>query len=952
MIKRAVVNNLKFWMFAVFALVAAILFCGCSPALSVPSALTVDKNTLTLTWTPIDNATAYIVEIDDREYASSVTNFSLNFLESGEHTIRVKARDANSNYRDSAWSSAVTFVKEYESGMVYTLINANTEYEISRVGTAKGNIVVEDTYRDKPVTRIAARAFYASGSVTSVTLGANIRSIGDYAFTNCSNLASIVFNDKITDIGEAAFQGCRALKTLELPKDLTGLDKAVFKFCRNLETVTLGDKIERIGTEAFADCDKLASVKFPSSLKTLESSAFSSCDALASVDLGTGVETIGDSAFSRDTALTEIIGGNNLKTIGASAFSGCALLESYTVPDKVERIGDKAFMSCSQLSSISIGENVTEVGVDVFNGTAMYNNNVRNGIVYADKWVIGYTSDYAEKNVNGTRYVNGTKYDGVLDEGVYGIANNAFRNNAVVESVTLPDTVKYIGEYAFYGCNQLTAFSTGDGTVRIGRYALANNRYLGRAAVEIGKSVKEIASYAFQSCPDLRNPAYPSKDFRIPNNVETVGTYAFRNTYEWTNTQSGLITIGNWVVGYKDNADNPTANVEIPRGITGVSNYAFYKSTTLETVYINETVTKMGTSVFQECANLAFVEFSSLCELDRINDYMFYKCTELREVVIPNTVDIIGRSAFYKSGLQRANLSKWITEIGDYAYYGCEGLMEVNFEEGARLGTVGNYAFANCSSLEEIVLPDSVTAIGNRAFSKCSALADIKLGNNLKSIGAYAFYQCDSLSAVTLPDSLSSVGDKAFYKCVALESVDFGVGVTEIGNYAFYGCAAIKAIDLPDSLKTLGNYAFRNCGSLTSVVLKSTIESVGDHAFNGCRYLTLYVAMSEDDESLSARWNSGHRPVFYNCTFDDDGKYVVSFTKTENGIQNLTATNGVTPPTRDGYTFVGWKAVIGEQNEERVFTLEELDKISELDDGTVLTAVWTEYVPPEAEPAE
>ena len=147
-----------------------LIFCmlalaGCSGGLGRPSDLKVNETDWVLSWSPVENATAsttYIVEIDGREYVSSKTSYSLEGLEEGSYKIRVKATDALGQTGDSKWSDAFVFTKPYENGLVYTLTNANTEYEVTRVGSARGDIEIGDVYRGKPVTSIAEKAFYSS----------------------------------------------------------------------------------------------------------------------------------------------------------------------------------------------------------------------------------------------------------------------------------------------------------------------------------------------------------------------------------------------------------------------------------------------------------------------------------------------------------------------------------------------------------------------------------------------------------------------------------------------------------------------------------------------------------------------------------------------------------------------------------------------------------------------
>ena len=160
-----------------------LIFCmlalaGCSGGLGRPSDLKVNETDWVLSWSPVENATAsttYIVEIDGREYVSSKTSYSLEGLEEGSYKIRVKATDALGQTGDSKWSDAFVFTKPYENGLVYTLTNANTEYEVTRVGSARGDIEIGDVYRGKPVTSIAEKAFYSSSGVKSIVVGKNVR---------------------------------------------------------------------------------------------------------------------------------------------------------------------------------------------------------------------------------------------------------------------------------------------------------------------------------------------------------------------------------------------------------------------------------------------------------------------------------------------------------------------------------------------------------------------------------------------------------------------------------------------------------------------------------------------------------------------------------------------------------------------------------------------------------
>ena len=150
-----------------------------------------------MSWATVQNAALYTVDISgtvNEQRDTSKTTFNLADLPEGSYTLKVQARSTSDEVKDSKWSKALKFTREHESGMVFTLINNNTEYEVSSKGSAldeNGVFVIPDTYRGRPVTSIGSKAFFNKNDVYSVQLGANIKNIGAQAFANCSYLKSV-----------------------------------------------------------------------------------------------------------------------------------------------------------------------------------------------------------------------------------------------------------------------------------------------------------------------------------------------------------------------------------------------------------------------------------------------------------------------------------------------------------------------------------------------------------------------------------------------------------------------------------------------------------------------------------------------------------------------------------------------------------------------------------------
>ena len=172
--------------------------------------------------------------------------------------------------------------------------------------------------------------------------------------------------------------------------------------------------------------------------------------------------------------------------------------------------------------------------------------------------------------------------------------------------------------------------------------------------------------------------------------------------------------------------------------------------------------------------------------------------------------------------------------ICDGAFNWCSSLAEVVIPNSVT--SIGDLAFGGCNFLSEIVIPSSVTSIGDSAFSDCYSLSEIVIPSSVTSIGKYAFYGCDSLSEIVIPSSVTSIGKYAFYGCDSLSEIVIPSSVTSIGKYAFYGCDSLSEIVIPSSVTSIGKYAFYGCDSLSEIVIPSSVTSIGDSAFYKCKF--------------------------------------------------------------------------------------------------------------------
>jgi len=261
----------------------------------------------------------------------------------------------------------------------------------------------------------------------------------------------------------------------------------------------------------------------------------------------------------------------------------------------------------------------------------------------------------------------------------------------------------------------------------------------------------------------------------------------------------------------------------------------------------------------QKCGQCGLAEYCNR-ECQR-GDWKLHKakCKRLTEIVVDTDVKNRLRSGVLERRL--LTLSEGtviltirdsdITTIGDMnlaperaheaPFCQCKSLLRVNFRGCTKLTLVGTGAFARCSSLTSVVLPDSLTHMGEQAFARCSSLTSVVLPDSLTQLGESAFGICSSLTSVLLPDSLTQLGDGAFQECSSLTSIVLPDSLKQIGKYAFGGCSSLTSVLLPDSLTQLGDGAFQECSSLTSIVLPDSLKQIGKGAFAECTSLTSMV---------------------------------------------------------------------------------------------------------------
>ena len=162
--------------------------------------------------------------------------------------------------------------------------------------------------------------------------------------------------------------------------------------------------------------------------------------------------------------------------------------------------------------------------------------------------------------------------------------------------------------------------------------------------------------------------------------------------------------------------------------------------------------------------------------------------------------------------------------------------------------SIESNAFANCTELTSLTIPNSITNIGNKIVTGCSNLVSIVLeeGNptydsreNCNAIIETASNRLTMGCKVTkIPNGITTIGISAFQSCVDLTSISIPSSVTTIEKSAFQGCVSLTSISIPNSVTTIGESAFQDCTDLTSIIIPDGVTSLKSGVISGCSELT------------------------------------------------------------------------------------------------------------------
>lgn len=315
------------------------------------------------------------------------------------------------------------------------------------------------------------------------------------------------------------------------------------------------------------------------------------------------------------------------------------------------------------------------------------------------------------------------------------------------------------------------------------------------------------------------------------------------DTYETDISVDNTELEGIPIVGIGENAlynDTKINSLSLPSSIERVKSGAFWKASNLKNVTFADKgkgLKTIGMYAFADCSSLESIDLSN-SSITEIPENAFSNCTSLKTVKLPSTVTKIADDAFADckkleeiQGLSNCKIS----EIGKDAFAGCYNLKTFDISS-ATITSLPDTICSNMYALTSIHLPKTLTSIGTSALEGCKKLEEITGISDCKltSIGANAFASCSALKEVDLSkSSFTALPASAFAKDTALTSVKLPDSLTEIGEKAFVGCGAMEKIDLSNTkLTTIGKNAMAEMNDLMYINLPDTVKNVGQSAFD------------------------------------------------------------------------------------------------------------------------
>ena len=581
----------------------------------------------------------------------------------------------------------------------------SSDFQIDRNKLVKYTGTASSVSIPDSIKIIGEEAFAGNTSLTSINLGKNVTEIEYGAFKNCTYLNNITIPDTVTSIGNGAFTNNTSLKKITLPKNLESLGSGVFAGCDKLNNITVPKENTNFIFEKNVLYNKDKSVIYCFT-EGAKSTSFSMPNSVIDID---------EYAFWGNDSLKEIILSTNLLEIPSYAFSNCKNLLAVSIPYSVKNIQSKVFENCISLQKVMIPASVSYIHSTAFDGCPRLVISADSGSVahkFYENWKILNHTEIDSNHENGDTVVDagGNVYvvgsDGKLT--IVEKNDNSNVTEATSSAINDPSNVDYVPTYD-------PIIGDEDGV-------LGKTMIVGQSAVLMMDSNVSVVNGTINR--DVTAEEESQAELSVDESKgDALPKYAI---------------IEDRITNYAYYGDSNLGVYSIPSNITSIGDFAFARSA-LKSIHIPQNVTSIGYAAF-------------------------YHCDKLSEISIPASVTWVEPSAFAHT----AWLNAWASNpnaddfliVGDgvlIAYKGTGKYVQIP----ETVETIAPACFLGHSEIMGVNIPNSVTIIGEEAFKDCTSLQEVHGAANIVKIQDRAF-ENTALKEFTVHEYVQSICIGAF----------------------------------------------------------------------------------------------------------------------------------------------------------------------------------------------